>query len=521
MITKEFEPWDRMIRFLTVIYCFFMLTLFLFYTEDGFFHITAAKSHYFTVLSLVYIGLACGSLCVGCLLAHKPIHLRCMIHKLSISDWCMLGLMASHTVTLLITPYKYESFSGNSGRYMGYGFTLLITMVYFLISRKLVYHKWLLHSFLIAAAPVSILGVINACGIDPLHFFDNLQAVDKHRYLATIGNATFFAQLMCLSLPLAAMLFAAAKTRKQRSVYAIVLFLGYCGLLVAHIDGAYIGLGAFLLYFFYVKVNDYKGLRDFLVLLTLFFGAVIFCQIAALFLPLKTEGISLYLLSSMGSDIIFCLLLLGVFLVNRKASCFSALPYAKIRKAVMITVLLWVLLIIALIIFFTCICPERIPSSLAPYLRFDDSWGSERGSLWRQLSSLYIHDFSFLQQLFGRGLDCTRIILTDTLGSAFAPFDNAHNEYLQYLVTGGLCGLILYLMLIGSFVIRLTIRHDQPLSGAIAAVVIAYAAQAITSLNQPITTPLLFLFFAIGESLLRQIPQPHQNNPAVSATLSE
>ena len=108
------------------------------------------------------------------------------------------------------------------------------------------------------------------------------------------------------------------------------------------------------------------------------------------------------------------------------------------------------------------------------------------------------------------------MILTQALGNAYLPFDNAHNEYLQYLVTGGLCGLTLYLILGGSLLIRLTARKDQPLAPAIAAAMIAYGTQAITSLNQPITTPLLFLLFAIGESLLRQTPMKNQDNPIIA-----
>lgn len=517
MLCKEHILWDRIIVNVTFIYGLGMVTLFLFYSEDGFFHITDAKFHYFVLLSLVFIALSLCCLCIRFLRYHEFIHLRHLIHTLSITDWCMLLLLASHTITQWISPFPAESFGGINGRHMGYGFTLLITAVYFLVSRNIIHRKLLIHSFLIAAAIVNLLGIVNAFGFDPLHFFDRLSLDDQSRFLSTVGNVTFFAQLLCLSTPIAAMLFGFSQKSKQRYGYAAFIFLGFFGLLLAHIDGAYLGLVTFLLYFFERNVNNQKGLRDFLILLSLFFAAVATGQICGwLFSPFPMEGISQFLLASPWIWAALCLSLLGVFYCEHKAVSLEALPYAKIRRYVMIFVILCVITVIGLMFFFTSCHPEWTPSSLCSYLRFDDAWGSQRGRLWRQLSNLYIHDFTFIQKLFGQGLDCTRMILTQALGNAYLPFDNAHNEYLQYLVTGGLCGLTLYLILGGSLLIRLTARKDQPLAPAIAAAMIAYGTQAITSLNQPITTPLLFLLFAIGESLLRQTPMKNQDNPIIA-----
>lgn len=506
MTMKKQELWMRVMDGVSVAYCFLLFTLFLLYNEDGFFHLTEAKFHCFAVLSRLYIGLN-GSIFIGGLFFRRQSYsLKRMLHTLSIGDWCMLGLLASHTITLLFSPYQSEAFSGSSGRHMGYEFSLLITAVYFLLSRTLIHHQQrLFHILLCTCTGISVLGIINAWGFDPLHFYPHIAGTEAHRYLATVGNATFFAQLMCLSTSFSALQFGKAKTGKQRLGYGVVMYCGFGALIIAHIDGAYLGLGAFLLYYFYRYVTNRPGLRDFFIVIALFCAAVLTVQFSALFVPLTLEGISLALLSSPGNAVMFCLLVGLIAGIERKPSVFAALPYAKIRKAIMIIVIGVMLGLIVLICFCT-LTRFPLPASLTPYLRFDDAWGSQRGRLWRQLSALYLHDFSGFQQLFGQGLDCTRLILTHALGNAYAVFDNAHNEYLQYLITTGLCGLSLYLALLGSFIYRLNLHHDLPPAAAIAAMLIAYGASAFTSLNQPITTPLLFLFMAIAESLLRTSP---------------
>ncbi len=503
MISKEREPWTRILEVFTWLYCFMMLTLFLFYTEEGFFHITDAKYHCFIFLSLVFIAVSLSCLCIRFFYHQKACHFHHLIHSLSISDWCMLGLLASHTITLMISPYPSEAFSGTIGRHLGYSFTMIIVILYFLISRQLVHHKTLLHCFLIASTPVILLGIGNSLGWDPLHFFQHLSMEDQTRFLSTIGNVTFFAQLMCLCAPIAAMLLMNTNKQRLRYGYEAFLFIGFYALVIAHIDSAYLGLIAFLLFCFNQNVTNQKGLHDFLIVLTLFFAAAATGQMIHNITVFPSEGISQYLLSCTWVWIALALSLLGVFCSRLSNAHFPALPYSKIRKAVLISALLAILLVLFFMAYFTLYPPGQ-DSPLLSYLRFDDAWGSQRGLLWKQLTSLYVHKFTLPQKLFGQGLDCVRLILTQNLGNSYLPFDNAHNEYLQYLVTSGIIGLSLYLVLGASLFVRLSSRCDQPYTKAIAAAIITYGAQALTSLNQPIITPLLFLFFAIGESILRQ-----------------
>ena len=78
-------------------------------------------------------------------------------------------------------------------------------------------------------------------------------------------------------------------------------------------------------------------------------------------------------------------------------------------------------------------------------------------------------------------------------------YDNAHNELLQYLFTTGIVGLLSYLALVGSSIVYM-FKHAKEhawISVCLAATV-GYFAQSILNLNQPITTPLFFVFMAMG-----------------------
>ena len=79
---------------------------------------------------------------------------------------------------------------------------------------------------------------------------------------------------------------------------------------------------------------------------------------------------------------------------------------------------------------------------------FNDKWGSYRGYIWRRVTGLY-GELPFVQKIFGHGNESIRSLMDDRfydemLQVTGTVYDNAHNEYLQYLVTQGLLGMLSY-----------------------------------------------------------------------------
>ena len=93
--------------------------------------------------------------------------------------------------------------------------------------------------------------------------------------------------------------------------------------------------------------------------------------------------------------------------------------------------------------------------ALGGYLLFNDDWGTHRGYIWRNAMECF-EQFPIMKKVFGFGPDTFGIVLLDkTQGNIYGQiFDNAHNEYLHYLITVGITGLIAYLVFIISFIVR-------------------------------------------------------------------
>lgn len=497
----------KALKVLTFFYCTLMFTFFLFYMENAYFNITDAKYHCFVWLTLGY-ALSCiifGSLYL--FFHDSPINfIKNQLFSLSLTDKSMLILLGAHMITTISCEYPQNSFSGAWGRHMGLGFTILICFMYFLVSHSLTHYRILIHILLGSCLIVGGIGILNALGIDLFHSFTNVKESQRHMFLSTIGNATFFAHVFCLTLPLGISLFFNASCLTKRFVYMIWISLGFGAVYISNIDGAYLAVFAFLLYYF-INCCDTLRIKDFLLVC---FTALITAKCLLLLScgndALVFEGVSELLVSAH-----FVWLLIGIVLLLYLWMCkypdkAELLPYHKIRKTILMIVGIIILLLLAAIVYFTWLKPSAALGNFSDYLRFSDTWGHNRGYLWRVFITDFI-DSGPLEWLFGKGLDCTRFIMADISGKSLAAvyYDNAHNEYLQYLITSGFIGLSAYLFLWVSLIYRLhQIRH-HPYALALCAALLAHGAQAMTGLNQPITTPLLFLLFAISEGLLRSI----------------
>lgn len=90
-------------------------------------------------------------------------------------------------------------------------------------------------------------------------------------------------------------------------------------------------------------------------------------------------------------------------------------------------------------------------------------------------------------------------------------YDNAHNEYLQYLITTGVLGAVTYVGLIVSAFVSMirtafsSSDHDFCACIAVALGIAGYAVQALFNLNQSLTTPYIFLLAAMAAGIGRRL----------------
>ena len=171
----------------------------------------------------------------------------------------------------------------------------------------------------------------------------------------------------------------------------------------------------------------------------------------------------------------------------------------------------------ALFLFYTYVDTDTKLTGMLKLFRFRDKWGTNRGGVWVRCMKLFAQS-DWRVKLFGFGPDLLKKPLADAYGAEIAAycnlsFNNAHNEYIQYLLTHGALGLTAYLTFaVGACASLFRRARKSAAAAGLLAGALAYLLHAAVNVNQPITTPLLFLFLSASVSVPTE-PAPAQKNP--------
>ena len=171
----------------------------------------------------------------------------------------------------------------------------------------------------------------------------------------------------------------------------------------------------------------------------------------------------------------------------------------------------------ALFLFYTYVDTDTKLTGMLKLLRFRDKWGTNRGGVWVRCMKLFAQS-DWRVKLFGFGPDLLKKPLADAYGAEIAAycnlsFNNAHNEYIQYLLTHGALGLTAYLTFaVGACASLFRRARKSAAAACLLAGALAYLLHAAVNVNQPITTPLLFLFLSASVSVPTE-PASARKNP--------
>lgn len=171
----------------------------------------------------------------------------------------------------------------------------------------------------------------------------------------------------------------------------------------------------------------------------------------------------------------------------------------------------------ALFLFYTYVDTDTKLTGMLKLFRFRDKWGTNRGGVWVRCMKLFAQS-DWRVKLFGFGPDLLKKPLADAYGAEIAAycnlsFNNAHNEYIQYLLAHGALGLTAYLTFaVGACASLFRRARKSAAAAGLLAGALAYLLHAAVNVNQPITTPLLFLFLSASVSVPTE-PAPARKNP--------
>lgn len=403
--------------------------------------------------------------------------------------WAALGLCFIVLLSSVSSGFFRESLIGRTGRYQGAAMFWLYALVFLSFTGKTLREREIFVPLLAGFALCAFTTVANHLGWDLLGMGAKLRPMDQGRYISTLGNINFAGAYFSLILPAAVWLLLRSEETSERLLLGALCVGGLWAAMAVRSESAVLGLGAaFILMPFTLKKHP-RTLRRWGLLPV---GIVLFMQlyrlIAAVVFKAYLSSLTRILLHPAVSGAIALFGAVWFLMARRRED--DRLPGFLRMYGILLSALL-LSGIVGLILLNTVW--RHIPlGPLEIWLRFSDSWGTDRGLVWKYCLQLY-REFPLPDKLFGGGcgilalLDSTRRIFPD------AVLDAAHSEYLQILLNWGALGLLCYLVWIVS-ALRAAFRSGRDLPLALSAGLLGYAFNALSNIAQ---APGIMLFFVL------------------------
>ena len=457
-----------------------------------YFDITEAKQTCFLAASMLYLL----ALLLARVLLPPPYGVpKPEKRRVPLPVWLLCAFSVAALLGGALGGHPEDAFFGAHNRYQGLWTFFTYAAVVYALSRNPVDLRLPEAAFVGAAAVVGLLGVLNHFGVDPIGFTVNLSAKDRGRFLSTVGNLDFYGSYLCLALPLTLGLFLRAKTPLERALGLPALVVVSLGALASGSDSTALGLLAAAALFPLALFSRPREMARLFLGCCVFFLTALGFGLAGRAFPSATylSGFSAFA-SKAPVAAALALMSAALFLLVRRA---GAERLARWRKPYLLVLFGGALAVLAALVYFNTAGSAVPLGGAEDYLRFSESWGTDRGKIWAFCARLYA-SFTPLQKLFGGGPGALYFADAQNRVFADAALDTAHNEYLQYLLVTGAVGLIGYLgFLAGALRTGARSLARDPMRLGFLFAAIAYAAQAVVNIAQPFTTPLLFAILGV------------------------
>ena len=431
-------------------------------------------------------------------------------HNIMALDIFMALFILANVMAFLMASDKTAAFTGEEGRRCGLQFMLLAMFLYLCMARGCAVKRIVSIVFMAVGSVVELIALCQYMGADFLKLREGLGVDIQSIYISTFGNIDIFGSFLCVLVPVAMGVYLGTSFTKSIAVKVtslVTMVLGAAAAVITNANLVYIGIVASLVIAF--VWSAYRGciVRFTDVCLALAFGVMVI----NILLDANGKGeAELDGISRMASDRNIAITVFAVLAVVRMVMIFLSSKLDKIGgvKALITAVIIVIAGGIA-----GLVCGSDHTGSL---FSFDDSWGNYRGYVWRRLMESF-REFNLPHKLFGYGNESVKEIMTsgyydEMIDDIGVVYDNAHNEYLQYLVTTGLFGALAYVGLIVSTMVMLirtavsVFKKEADTEGvflALALGISGYASQAFVNLNQSLTTPYMFLMIAMAAGVCR------------------
>lgn len=492
---------------------------------DRYFNMLETKLVTFVTVSLLLI------VCMGVVYLDggrqfKPFGDRSDMNR---ADWAVLAFFGfSLLATLLSGKFMYQALTGIDGRYVGFLYIVLITLVYFLVSRNLEYSKKYLTVFLAVGLAVCLLGYSDFYNLDLLNFRAEMLPEQYGMFMSTFGNINTYTVYVALVVAVSGTLFALSEEKTGRiGFYYLVYLVSTLALITGASDNAYLSLaGLFGALPFAAFRSSKSRARYFLLLSTLILAI---SYISGVSVSMAGKVLPLYGLFRVLGGIRFlpylgaglCIVSLALLYRERNKEITESTHAKRWIRGYTAVLCLSLLAFIAVFAYANSLPYETVKEKfggLADYLKFRDEWGTFRGYVWRAGIDEYLH-LPILNRIFGSGPDTfVSYMVTHRWNEmnyiAGQYYDSAHNEYIQYLFTVGPFGLLAHLSIL-VFSVKAAFQKARALNEkrdgslpransaylyAIGVAIVCYACQAFVNINVPVAAPVFWGLIALGRA---------------------
>lgn len=418
-------------------------------------------------------------------------------------------------LSYVFSPYKRVALTGIGGRYIGLVFYAACVCMYCVVSKCYKFEKRDITYILCSSVIVNIWAVLNYAGIDVFNLYSDVPKAMKYSFISVLGNIDIYGMYVTLMLAISMFAFVYAEETAEKVFYSVVSLLGMMGVLASDSDMAIAGMFFSFAILIYFAVSERTRFIRYMILAVILFIAGRIMGLIYIFNPGNTR-----IIRSVGSIIIYK----NAFIIFPLA-CFAAIAAACVldnryslfsNKKIMDNIKKIYALCGVSIIIIVCLVSVISTAAGKGIFIISDEWGSGRGYIWKNTLNGY-GNLPFVNKIFGAGEAATAWVLSDYSDIASnilnrSRVDNAHNIWLNTLVTLGIAGLAVYVLIIGLSIhnmIKYIKKADNGnkdlymLAGTGLAVMV-YSIQGAAELLEVITFPMFFCLIAMLNSGIRR-----------------
>jgi len=424
---------------------------------------------------------------------------------LNITDWAIIGFAIVTLVSTIFSPFRHfmDVWVGNpepEGRYDGAYTQLLYVAIFFIISRWYKPREKDFMWFSTASIIISLIGIFQFFGMDFLRLWPNHMPAFHQPNLfnifirSTLGNTNTVSVFVTLAALFTGFLFV-RKSSKWQPLWLCASALNIWLWVIADADSGTVGIVVAMLLAIPFIIQNMKSFGRTLILVSAwvitYTAHIFFFEVVAI----ETRNPATLLPFIVAFAV---MLAIGIILAKRSKEPDSDAP-PKWKLGVILIVALIVIGIVGVEILgrpdangYGSGVVYEVREILHGNIR--DEFGTNRVYIWRHALSVFPY-----RPIIGYGPDTFLLAFPFEAQEYFGEvYDTAHNEYIQYLISQGILGLLAYLVFVVTIVIT-SVRKafKEPIIAATLVAFVGYLAQAFFNISHPIASQILWVFAGI------------------------